>query len=259
MRVMSWNVNSVNARNDRVAALLDRWNPDILLLQELKCMEEKFPFSTFSERGYKCYTHGQKTYNGVAIISKDDLFDIKKGFSTGYEDPHSRLISATIEDLKLRVYSAYIPNGKALDSDAYQYKLHWLKELEKQIQSDREAGFQILIGGDFNVAPTDREVHDPKEWENQILCSPPERACFQRLLDLPLLDSFRLHSHEPEFSWWDYRGLSFPLNRGLRIDFILLSPNIAEVCQHAWIDREERKGEKPSDHAPVVCELFGDD
>ncbi len=255
MIISAWNVNSLNVRLPRLLDWLATARPDVVCLQETKLEDHKFPVAELAAAGYAAHYIGQKTYNGVAILARHGLdvrdvaFDIP-----GLEDPQKRVIAATVAGI--RIIGVYVPNGQALDSDKYPYKLAWLKALAAMLQVELAAYPQLAVLGDFNVAPEDRDVHDPAAWVGQVLVSPPERAALQVLLDAGLADSFRLFDQPPNtFSWWDYRMLAFPKNRGLRIDLILLSPPLAARCTGSRIDRNVRKGDKPSDHAPVLVDL----
>lgn len=251
LKVITWNVNSIKMRETRTLKLLETYQPDILCLQELKCVEEAFPPS-ISKMGYQPYLLGQKTYNGVAIISKEAALNVTKKLAP--DDLDARWIGTQFKDLT--VYSAYIPNGQEVGSEKYLYKLNWFEKLYHILETTHQSSDPILLCGDFNVAPEDRDVYDPVKWKDQILCSEKERASFQKILQWGLKDCFReLNPEAKEYSWWDYRALGFPLNHGLRIDFILASENLFKKCVSAKILREERKGEKPSDHAPIYCEF----
>lgn len=224
------------------------------MLQELKCLEEKFPFQQIREAGYEAYVSGQKTYNGVAILSKKPLTDVEIGMAPFYEDSAARLIRGKLEGLLF--VCCYVPNGQEVGSEKFHYKMDWLNGFHQLVQFYRGKNTPMIIGGDFNIAPEDRDVHDPLLWKDKILCSQSEREIFAGLLKTGLIDTFRKHhQNDGLFSWWDYRALGFQKNLGLRIDFILASDNLAHKCTGALIDREERKGEKPSDHAPVIAEF----
>lgn len=252
MRVTTWNVNSVKARLERLLSFLNRASPDVVLLQELKVTDENFPFEAVGNLGYTATVFGQKTYNGVAILSKAAASDVVRGF--GDEDPASRFVGATIEGV--RFYSAYIPNGQAVGSDKYAYKLEWLKRMRKFFDDHHAPKDRIVLGGDFNVAPEDRDCHDPAAWRGQILFSEPEKLGLKQVVDFGFQDTFRkFHAEAGHYSWWDYRMLGFPKNRGMRIDFLFASTPLAEKCTKAFIDRDERKGTLPSDHAPVLAEF----
>jgi exodeoxyribonuclease-3 len=255
MILAAWNVNSLNVRLPRLLEWLGATRPDVVCLQETKLEDHKFPVLELAAAGYAAHYAGQKTYNGVAILVRHglDASDVTAGIP-GFEDPQQRVIAATIAGV--RVIGVYVPNGQALDSEKYPYKLAWFKALAAMLRDEMAVHPQLAVLGDFNVAPEDRDVHDPAAWEGQVLVSPPERAALQVLFDAGLKDSFRLFEQPPAtFSWWDYRQLAFPKNRGLRIDLILLTPALAARCTGSRIDRNARKGEKPSDHAPVLVEL----
>ncbi len=254
LKVVTWNVNSITVRLERLLALLNREKPDVVLLQELKSIEEKFPFEALKQAGYEAIVLGQKGYNGVAILSKKPLNNISKGMESFYQDPAARVIKGQFG--KITFVCCYVPNGQEVGSEKFKYKLEWLKGFTQFIKEELEKKSPLIIAGDFNIAPEDRDVHDPALWREKILCSNLERESFFGLLKLGLEDTFRLHFQEKGlFSWWDYRALGFQKNQGLRIDFIIASKDLAKLCTHAQIDRDERKGEKPSDHAPVIAEF----
>jgi exodeoxyribonuclease III len=254
MRIASWNINSLRKRQDRLLAWLAETKPDIVCLQETKCADELFPELALDSVGYRSAFHGQKSYNGVAILSKTELRDVRSSLCDQIEDPQARVIAATIGEV--RVFSIYAPNGQAMGSPAYDYKLQWYARLRSCLQENENIKRGLIVCGDFNVAPRDEDVYDPELWRGAIMCSEGERAAFQHLCDAGLRDTLRLHHRETGlFSWWDYRMLSFPKNRGLRIDAILASRSLAERCTNAGIDREMRKGKEPSDHAPVWAEF----
>ena len=252
-KVAAWNVNSVKARLDRLLGFLEREQPDVVLLQELKCEEPGFPYEAVGNLGYSAAVSGQKAYNGVAILSREPALDISRGI--GFSDKEdARWIAATVQGV--RVASVYVPNGQAVGSEKYAYKLEWLKKLREHLDRTESAQKRLLIGGDFNIAPEDRDVHDPAAWRGQILFSEPEKAALQKVCEFGLADTFRKHHNElGHYSWWDYRMLGFPKNRGLRIDFLFATPALWEHCSAARIDRDERKGTLPSDHAPVIAEF----
>lgn len=257
MKFATWNVNSLNVRLNHVLDWLEENPVDILCLQELKQTDDKFPAEQIAEAGYKSVWAGQKTYNGVAILSRSEIYASTRNIP-GFDDPQQRLITATIKsklDEEIRVISAYCPNGQSVGSDKYEYKLAWYKALTVFLESELEKHSNLLILGDYNVAPNDEDVHDPEAWKDSVLVSKQERAAFQKLLDLGLTDSFRLFEQEPKsYSWWDYRRLSFRRNAGLRIDHILASTALAKKCTACFIDKTPRGWEKPSDHTPVVAE-----
>ena len=253
MKIAAWNVNSLKVRLPHLLDWLATENPDVICLQELKLEDDKFPRAEIEAAGYHAAFSGQKTYNGVALISRHPIEDVCLG-NPHYPDEQKRLISGTINGV--RVVSAYMPNGQAVGSEKYAYKLAWLEGLITWLGEELKAHPQLALCGDYNIAPDDRDVHDPKRWAGEILCSEPERHAFRRLLDLGLADSFRLFEQpEKTFSWWDYRMLGFQKNLGLRIDHILLSRPLAERCTAAGVDRAPRKLERPSDHAPVWATL----
>ncbi len=251
-KVVSWNVNSVNARLERLLAFLARESPDVVLLQELKCEEPKYPLAALQAAGYQSAMYGQKTYNGVAILAKTPITEVHRGFADG-ELEEARFITGVVNGV--RVASAYIPNGQAVGAEKYHYKLKFLDRLGTYLTANLPQPGPFVLGGDFNVAPEDRDVHDPVAWEGQILFSEPEKTALARLLErLGLHDTFRKHHSEGgHYSWWDYRMLGFQKNNGLRIDFLFASPAMLEICIGTRIDRDERKGALPSDHAPVIA------
>lgn len=253
MKLATWNVNSVRARLEHLTGWLNANEPDVLALQELKAEADKFPWAEMEALGYRCLVEGQKTYNGVALLSRDEGRDVTRGISD-YEDEQRRVIAATYGDV--RVINVYVPNGQSVGSDKYRYKLDWLDALAAHVQRELKDHAQLAIVGDFNIAPEDRDVHDPAAWHEQVLCSTPERARLKALLDLGLVDAFRLFDQpEKTYSWWDYRELAFRRNRGLRIDLILVSRPLVQRCSAVAVDKVPRKLEKPSDHAPVVALL----
>ena len=254
MKLVTWNVNSLNVRLPRLLGWLAVNAPDVVCLQETKLEDARFPHVDFQTAGYAAHAFGQRTYNGVALLVRHGLacVDVDSGLA-GFED-QSRLISATIDGV--RVVCAYVPNGQSVGSDKYAYKLAWCDAMTSALRDALSRHRLLAFAGDMNIAPEARDVHDPALWEGQIHFSEPERARFRDWLALPLVDSFRLFDQPPNaYSWWDYRMLSFPKNKGLRIDHILLSQELAKRCRSCTIDRNARKGEKPSDHAPVIAEL----
>jgi exodeoxyribonuclease-3 len=253
MRIISWNINSLRKRQERLLSWLAATQPDVVCLQETKCTDEQFPVLDLKAAGYHSAFHGQKSYNGVAIISKIEPRDVRLALCDEEEDPQARVIAATIGGL--RIYSIYAPNGQAVGSPAYDYKMKWYGRLRNCLQ--RETGAQpLVVCGDFNVAPKDEDVYAPDLWRGAIMCSEGERRAFEDLCGIGLVDILRLHHPESGlFSWWDYRMLAFPKNRGLRIDAILASQSLAPRCVATGIEREMRKGKEPSDHAPVWAEF----
>jgi len=257
MKLATWNVNSLKVRLPQVLQWLAENPVDVLGLQETKTVDEKFPVAEIEAAGYQVAFTGQKTYNGVAILARQPITDVVKN-NPRYPDEQQRLLAATVGGV--RVVCAYMPNGQAVGSDKYRYKLAWLDGLHAWLSDEVKAHPQLALVGDYNIAPEDRDVHDPVAWQGSVLVSEPERAAFRRLGELELQDAFRLFE-QPEklFSWWDYRQLGFQLNKGLRIDHILLSPALAARCSACAIDRVPRKWEQPSDHAPVVATIALDD
>jgi len=253
LKFATWNVNSLNVRLPHVLDWLNATQPDVLCLQETKQEDSKFPYEALREIGYNAIHIGQKTYNGVAIVSRHSLAEVQQNIPA-FEDDQQRVIAATIHDM--RVVCAYIPNGQALDSDKYQYKLRWLNALQSWLKEELSRYPKLLLLGDYNIAPEDQDCHDPAAWVGQVLVSDPERAAFKQLLSLGLHDSFRLFEQpEKSFSWWDYRMAGFRRNLGMRIDHILVSEALKAQCAAAYIDKAPRKLERPSDHTPVVLEL----
>lgn len=228
--------------------------PDIVCLQETKCTDEQFPAAALRDAGYQAAFHGQKSYNGVAILAKTEPHDVRIGLCDQVDDPQARVIAARVGDA--RVFSIYAPNGQSVGSPAYEYKMAWYDRLTRCLRDEESTRERVLVCGDFNVAPNDEDVHDSALWRGSIMCSEAERAAFRALCAVGLSDTLRLRHPEPGlFSWWDYRMLAFPKNRGLRIDAILAGSALAARCAEAGIDREMRKGKEPSDHAPVWAEF----
>ena len=252
MRIVSWNINSLRKRQDRLFAWLEATEPDVVCLQETKCTDDQFPALALQAAGYYAAYHGEKSYNGVAILSKTELRDVRPSLCDEVVDPQARVIAATVG--RLRVFSIYAPNGQAVGSPAYEYKLHWYRRLRDCIAKEKSS--DVVVCGDFNVAPEDIDVYDPNLWRGAIMCSDGERAAFQQLCEIGLRDTLRIHHKEGElFSWWDYQMRAFERNRGLRIDAILAGEKLAERCSASGIDTEMRKGKEPSDHAPVWAEF----
>jgi len=252
-KLATWNVNSLNVRLQHVLDWL-RDNPiDVLCLQETKQEDSKFPYAELKEAGYNAIHSGQKTYNGVAILSTHEMTEVEHGIAD-FEDEQKRVISATINGV--RVVCVYIVNGQAVDSEKYEYKMRWLNALNAWLAGELKKYPKLVVLGDYNIAPEDRDCHDPAAWIGQILVSPQEREHFQKLLQLGLHDSFRLFEQaEKSFSWWDYRMMGFRRNFGMRIDHILVSDALKSACIAAAIDKTPRKLERPSDHTPVILEL----
>ncbi|MGI8890559.1 MAG: exodeoxyribonuclease III [Chthoniobacterales bacterium] len=253
MKIASWNINSLRKRQERLLSWLGETRPDIVCLQETKCSDEQFPGEILRNSGYAAAFHGQKSYNGVAILSRAEPRDVRVGLGDEIADDQARLLAATISEV--RVVSIYAPNGQAVGAEAYRYKMEWYRRLTKLLEAEGSLE-RTVVCGDFNVAPADEDVHDPALWRGAIMCSDEERAAFRTLAGLGLADTLRLHHPEPGiFSWWDYRMLAFPKKRGLRIDAILAGSDLAGRCTGAGVDREMRKGKEPSDHAPVWAEF----
>lgn len=254
MKIATWNVNSLKVRLPQVLDWMAA-NPEVtaLCLQETKMDDPVFPQAEIEAAGYHVAFAGQKTYNGVAIIARAPIEDVVINIP-GFDDPQKRLITATVNGVRL--LGAYIPNGQDLESDKYPYKLAWLEALLQWLQAQLQQYPQLALLGDYNIAPEDRDVHDIKKWAGGVLVSPPEREAFARMLALGLSDAFRhFEQAEKSFSWWDYRGFSFKKNAGLRIDHILMSPALLARCSSCVIDVEPRKHERPSDHTPVIATL----
>jgi exodeoxyribonuclease-3 len=255
VKLATWNVNSITARLPLVLKWLDETRPDVLCLQETKCTDDRFPYKAFQELGYNAEVFGQPTYNGVAILSLSaDGEDLQRGFPDDDATAHSRLIAATVEGV--RIINVYIPNGAFVGSEKYGFKLEWMRRLREFLDSRYDTAERVFLCGDFNVAPEDRDVHNPKLWSGRILFSEPEKAALDEIKKWGFVDAFRLHnSEDKQFSWWDYRAGAFRRNLGLRIDHVWMSPALAKECTAAFIDKEPRGWERPSDHAPVVVEL----
>jgi len=253
VKIASWNVNSLNVRLPHVERWCAAQQPDILALQETKLEDAKFPVAALEAAGYHAAFSGQKTYNGVAILARQPICDVVHGIE-GFEDPQRRILSATIGDV--RVVNLYVVNGQAVGTEKYAYKLDWLAKVAAFLAEEVRRHPRIVVMGDFNIAPDDRDVHDPIAWHEQVLCSTPEREALKRVLDAGLVDSFRLFNEESgHYSWWDYRQGAFRRNLGLRIDLVLASEALRAHCRAASIEREPRTWERASDHTPVVLEL----
>lgn len=253
LKVASWNVNSLNVRLPHVQAWCASAEPDILALQETKMTDEKFPVEALRESGYHSVFSGQPTYNGVAILSRRPGKDVVTDLE-GLDDPQRRILAATYGDV--RVIDLYVVNGKEVGSDKYAYKLDWLRHVTDWIEQEVERFENVIVMGDFNIAPDDRDVYDPEAWHERILCSTAERTALQKVLSLGFQDTFRLFEQpDKSFSWWDYRQAAFRRGMGLRIDLVLASQAMAERCTSAYIDVEPRRQERPSDHTPVVAEF----
>lgn len=253
MRIASWNINSLGIRLPQLIDWLALHQPDVLALQETKLTDDKFPHAELEAAGYRADCFGQKTYNGVALIARRPAADVVRNIP-GYDDEQARVITATVGDV--RVIGAYVVNGQAVDSPKFIYKMAWLDALRRFVAEELARHPKLVLMGDFNIAPEDRDVHDPVLWAGQVLCSPQEREHFFELLGLGLADSFRLFEQPPKiYSWWDYRQLAFRRNQGLRIDHILVSEALRPLVRSSVIDKLTRKNERPSDHAPVIAEI----
>ena len=250
MLIASWNVNSIRARLERALAWLDLQQPDVVCMQETKVTDDKFPEAAFAEKGYQVAFWGQKTYNGVAILSRTPLEDVQRGFGNA-ADEEARLLAATVQGV--RVYTCYVPNGKVIGNPSAEQKLVWLQNL-RQLLDSHKAGDRYAVCGDFNIAWDDRDVHDVPFWRTQVLYHPSMQAALHELAEARLVDTFRMHHDDAgAYSWWDYRLLGFPKNKGMRIDYVFASEALAPQCTDGFIDRNERKGKTPSDHAPVLA------
>jgi exodeoxyribonuclease III len=253
MKVASWNINSLRVRLLHVLDWIQANGPDVLALQETKMTDDVFPADAFEAAGYEVCYSGQKTYNGVAIVSKkpaqEVIYDVP-----GLDDPQRRILGATIQDV--RILNLYVVNGSEVGSDKYAYKLNWISKVSEYINEEMDSYQYYVVLGDFNIAPEDRDVHNPRAWHEKILCSTPEREALDGILQLGFNDSFRMFEQDKNiFSWWDYRSGGFQKNQGLRIDLILANKQLASKCRKSWVDLEPRKLERPSDHAPVVAEF----
>lgn len=256
LKLASWNVNSLKVRLEQVLTWLQTADMDILALQETKLVDQDFPAAAFQQLGYHVVYSGQKTYNGVALISKHPVEDVVTDIP-GFEDPQRRILAAAMAGI--RVINLYVPNGAEVDSDKYHYKLHWLEKVTDFIKQQLATYTHVAVVGDFNIAPEDRDVHDPKAWEGSVLVSPLERSAFSTLLALGLTDSFRHFNQDSGyFTWWDYRAAAFRRNLGLRIDHVLLNQPLTANCRESVIDVTPRRNERPSDHTPIYVSLNGD-
>jgi len=257
LTVATYNVNSIRARLDRVLAWLGRSAFDVVCLQELKVSGNEFPRDAFEAGGWHCAVHGQRTYNGVAILSRKPLGRVSAGLGDGVADQEARLLSADVAGA--RIVSVYVPNGQTVGSPKWEYKLLWLGRLRRWLERTASPSQPLVLAGDFNVAPEDRDVARPDEWRDSVLCHAEARAGFRAIIEWGLVDTIRQHHHgDGPYTWWDYRMLGFPKNNGLRIDHVLVTRDLATRSREAYVVRDERKGKQPSDHAPVVAVLAGD-
>jgi exodeoxyribonuclease-3 len=252
-KIVSWNVNSLRVRLPHVLEWMQKNQPDIVAIQETKLPDDLFPIEEIRALGYECEFSGQRTYNGMAILSRsagtDKIIDLPN-----WIDPQRRVLGLVYQDI--RIMNLYVPNGESISSEKYQYKLNWLKQLTHFLQEEQQRHPNMILLGDFNIAPEDRDVHDPVAWQGRVLCSDKERTALQEIVTLGFQDCFRLFEQsEKSFSWWDYRLNAFKRNMGLRIDHILASPSLIKHCKRCYIDKDPRALERPSDHAPVVAEF----
>lgn len=253
LTVASWNVNSLRIRLPQLATWTSALPPDVIGLQETKLTDDAFPVDEIRQLGYHVVHSGQKTYNGVALLSREPLTDVVTDF-TDFDDPQRRLLAATAGGV--RYVNVYVPNGQSVGSDKYEYKLRWLRSLRHFLRAELQRHPDLVVMGDFNIAPDDRDVHDPVLWKDQILCSEAEREALALLLELGVADTFRLAEQPANiFSWWDYRQGGFRRNHGLRIDLVLASAPLAARCIDARVDTEPRRAERPSDHAPAMAQF----
>jgi len=252
MKIVTWNVNSVRARLDRVLELLRGENPDVVCLQETKVTDPEFPREPLEELGYRIEIHGQKTYNGVALLARGPITDVVQGLPGAPDDAQARFLAATVGGI--RVVNVYVPNGSEVGSEKYAYKMEWLGRLRRWLQEQAQPSRPLLICGDFNIAPEDRDVHDPEKWREAIMCSTREREMLSELCAWGLQDAFRLLNQEAgHHTWWDYRGGAFHRGWGLRIDYFLVTRPLAQRTEAVETALAYRKGPRPSDHAPVVA------
>ena len=261
MKLATWNVNSLGVRLPQLLVWLAANPVDVIALQELKLTDDKFPKAELEAAGYRGHWFGQKTYNGVALLHREGIgeaADVTRNI-VGFEDDQARVIAGTYQmgvEPPLRVVGVYVPNGQSVGSDKYEYKLRWLEAIREWLRGEIERHPRLALMGDFNIAPDDRDVHDPAAWAGQVLCSEPEREHFRALIGLGMHDSFRLFEQPPKtYSWWDYRMLGFQKNKGLRIDHILVTDALKPLVSACTVDRAPRKWERPSDHAPVVATI----
>jgi len=257
LRIATWNVNSLRVRLDQVLAWLDARRPEVLALQEIKLSDEQFPVAAIEDHGYHSVFAGQKTYNGVALLARERPVEVLREVP-GLDDSQKRFLAATVGGV--RIVNLYVVNGQSVGSEKYAYKLRWLEAVHGFLHTEAERGRPLVVLGDFNIAPADRDVYDPEAWRERILCSTPEREALVRLLETGLVDTYRLLDPEPGgYTWWDYRAAGFRRDHGLRIDLILASRTLAERCTRCTVDREPRRDARPSDHAPLLAEFAAGD
>ena len=255
MRIITWNVNSIRTRLERLLGVLERHEPDVVCLQELKVVDEDFPSLDLRRAGYHLAVFGQKTYNGVAILSKSEPQNVSRSLDDAEDDSQARLIGADCG--AVRVLSVYVPNGGSVGSEKWDYKLDWFSRLRRYLDAREDPGKPLFLCGDFNVAPDDKDAKNPEKWKDSVLCHADARSALQSVVDWGLVDAFRAkHPDGGIYSWWDYRMLGFPKNDGLRIDGVYLTKPLVPQIVEAAIDRNERKGKQPSDHAPVIIDLL---
>jgi exodeoxyribonuclease-3 len=253
MKIASWNVNSLNVRLPHVMAWSNVAQPDVLALQEIKMTDDKFPVDELMSIGYNSIFSGQKTYNGVAVLSREEARDPVTDIP-GLDDPQRRILAVTVGDV--RVVNLYVVNGSEVGSEKFEYKLHWLEQVTAWLTTESAQHENLVVLGDFNIAPDDRDVYEPEEWRDKILCSTQERDALGKILDLGLVDTFRMFDQEERtWSWWDYRMNMFRRKLGLRIDLVLASKAMAKRCTASYVDIEPRRQERPSDHAPAIAEF----
>ncbi|MFN0205007.1 MAG: exodeoxyribonuclease III [Planctomycetota bacterium] len=251
IKIVSWNVNSIRARLARVTAWLQKHNPDVLCIQESKVEDAKFPKEEFEKLGYHCEIYGQKAYNGVAILSKKPVTDIVKGFPDDGEAGHRRFLSGVAGGI--RIINVYVPNGESVESEKFVFKRAWLKKLTELLKTSFDTSQPMILLGDFNIAPEDRDVHDPARWRGKVLFHPDEHAALAEICKLGFRDALRLKYQDSGlYTWWDFRTMGFQRGYGLRIDLLLVTDSLAARCEDICIDVEERAGAQPSDHAPVI-------
>lgn len=254
MLIATWNVNSILARMPLVLRWLDDVKPDVVCMQETKCTDDRFPTLVFQERGYQCQLFGQQSYNGVAILSRCECQTTHRGYPGDDETAQSRLITSTVNDIQ--IVNVYIPNGQAVGSEKYEMKLGWMRRLREFFDQNYDPTRPVLLCGDFNVAPEERDVHDVRLWQGRIMFSEQERVTLQQIKDWGFTDAFRLHNEEGgKFTWWDYRAGAFRRNMGLRIDHVWITEPLVSRSVRSWIDLEPRTWEKPSDHAPMIAKF----